>query len=63
MWMGNMIGGFVAQTYTVNGVAQWPKIWAIPAIEAAVCLVVFLGIWKGKTTSHGPSVESDMTMK
>ncbi|QOV92263.1 MFS transporter [Humisphaera borealis] len=57
MWLGNEISGRVVDKYTVNGVKQWDKIWLVPAIGAAVCLVLFIIFWrdtKGKLEEEEP---------
>jgi nucleoside transporter len=46
MWAGNMISGQVNKHYTVNGISDWTKIWAIPAVGAAVCFLLFLLLWR-----------------
>lgn len=46
MWIGNLASGAVVDAFTVNGVKNWPKIWLIPSIGAAVCLVLFLLLWR-----------------
>jgi nucleoside transporter len=48
MYLGNEIGGFFANRFTVNGVVDWPKVWGIPAVGAGVCLLIFLLLWRGK---------------
>jgi nucleoside transporter len=46
MWLGNIIAGAVVGHFTVNGVANWTRIWAVPAVGAAICLVFFLLLWR-----------------
>jgi nucleoside transporter len=46
MWIGNTISGVVVDKFTVNGVHQWSKIWLVPAVGAAVCLALFLVLWR-----------------
>jgi nucleoside transporter len=48
MWIGNELSGRVVDTYTSNGVKQWGQIWMVPAIGAAICLVLFLLFWRDK---------------
>jgi nucleoside transporter len=48
MWIGNLLSGRVVDAYTVNGAKQWDKIWLVPAAGAAVCLLVFLILWKDR---------------
>lgn len=46
MFIGNIISGRVVDAFTVNGVKQWDKIWMVPAIGAAVCLLLFIIFWR-----------------
>jgi nucleoside transporter len=48
MFIGNIVSGVVADAFTVNGAKNWQMIWLIPAIGAAVCLVLFLLLWKDR---------------
>ena len=48
MWLGNIISGHIVQHYTHNGIADWTRIWAIPSAGAAVCLLVFLILWRDR---------------
>lgn len=59
MYIGNVISGFVADHYStlvpsVTGVGpatavrDWHKIWMVPSIGAAVCLVLFILLWRDK---------------
>jgi nucleoside transporter len=52
MWLGNVLGGKIAKELTANNVTQWPKFWAIPAIESAICLLFFLLLWRGKNAKQ-----------
>jgi nucleoside transporter len=49
MYIGNELGGLLNDRFTHNGVTDWTHFWGIPAAGAAICLVVFLLLWKGKT--------------
>lgn len=54
MWIGNVLSGVVAGHFAdAAGKAQWTPIWAVPAISAAVCLVVFLLLWKDDGAAAG----------
>ena len=46
MWIGNLIAGRVVDRYTVNKVTHWSQVWLVPAVGAAVCLVLFLVLWR-----------------
>jgi nucleoside transporter len=57
MWIGNMAANVVGARYTTAvpdaagklvDVRDWHGIWMVPAIGAAVCLVLFLILWKDK---------------
>lgn len=55
MWIGNLVSGKVVDACTVNGVVNWHRTWTAPAIGAAVCLVIFLLLWREKKPLlHGP---------
>jgi MFS family permease len=59
MYIGNLVAGFVAQKFTTaQGVTEWAKVWMVPAIGAAVCLVLFMLLWRdraGKVEGTPPS--------
>jgi len=47
MYIGNVIAGFVAQHYTsAQGVTNWSRVWMVPAIGAAACLLLFIVLWR-----------------
>jgi nucleoside transporter len=46
MWIGNEISGRVVDYFTVAKVVKWQNVWTVPAIGAAVCLVLFLVLWR-----------------
>jgi nucleoside transporter len=48
MWIGNEISGRVVDHFTSAGVINWSRVWAVPAVGAAVCLVLFLALWRDK---------------
>ena len=48
MWIGNVLSGRVVEHYTAGGAKQWDKIWLVPSIGAAVCLAVFLVLWRDR---------------
>ncbi len=51
MGIGSWLSGKVTDMYTVEGVKNWTSIWMVPAAIAAVVLVLFLLIFKDKTTT------------
>lgn len=60
MYLGNVVGGAVVGHFTVNGVRDWSKIWLVPAIGAAICLALFLLLWRdtpGKLEEVDPVAE------
>ena len=47
MWLGNEISGRVVDHFTnAEKVIAWSKVWAVPAVGAAVCLLLFLVLWR-----------------
>jgi nucleoside transporter len=47
MWLGNEISGRVVDHFTTpDKVVHWTHVWAVPAVGAAVCLVLFLILWR-----------------
>lgn len=46
MWIGFMIAGRVEDANIVAGVRDWKAIWMIPAIGAAVCLAIFVVLFR-----------------
>ncbi|HEY2588170.1 MAG TPA: MFS transporter [Tepidisphaeraceae bacterium] len=48
MWLGNEISGRVVDLFTVDKITNWRHVWAVPAVGAAVCLVLFLALWRDK---------------
>jgi nucleoside transporter len=46
MGIGSWIAGMVADIYTVDGVKDWTSIWMIPAVIAAVVLVLLVLFFK-----------------
>jgi MFS family permease len=48
MWLGNEVSGRVVDRYTKDGVRDWGSIWMVPAIGAAVCLALFVLLWRDK---------------
>ena len=51
MWLGSIISGQIVNHYTINEAAKqydWRHIWMIPSLGAAVCLVLFMLLWRDK---------------
>jgi nucleoside transporter len=48
MWIGNELSGRIVDHYTVAKVKDWHHIWMAPAIAAAVCLLLFLVLWRDR---------------
>jgi nucleoside transporter len=50
MWLGNVLSGVIVDKFTdpVTHARNWSAIWAIPAIGAAVCLVLFIVLWQDR---------------
>lgn len=48
MWIGNEVSGRIVDLYTVDGVKNWAGIWMVPAVGAAVCLGLFIVLWRDK---------------
>jgi nucleoside transporter len=49
MFIGSIVSANVVAAYTgSDGVAQWSKIWVVPAIGAAACLLLFLVLWRDR---------------
>jgi nucleoside transporter len=48
MWIGNEVSGRVVDHFTVAGVTHWSHVWAVPAIGAVICLILFLILWRDR---------------
>jgi nucleoside transporter len=48
MWIGSVLSGEIAKHYTdpVTKLADWRHIWMIPSAGAAICLVIFVLLWR-----------------
>lgn len=55
MWIGSMIAGVIVDRYTTKSVLgdgkmqeiiNWSKVWFIPAVGSAVCLILFAILWR-----------------
>ena len=62
MWIGNLVAGRVVDHFTTpDHVTNWSKVWLVPSIGAAVCLVVFILLWRdtpGKLEEVDPVAET-----
>jgi nucleoside transporter len=58
MWIGTLLSGYVKDHYTINDVVQWKQIWMVPAIIAAVVLILFVLFFKDnrRTAVHAEPV-------
>jgi nucleoside transporter len=50
MWIGTLLSGYVKDYFTANDVVQWKSIWMVPAAIAAVVLIIFISLFRDKTT-------------
>lgn len=57
MWLGNVISGQVVNRFTVGNVTDWHKVWMIPSIGAAICLVFFLLVWRDRPGAAEPKAQ------
>lgn len=48
MWIGNELAGVLLDHFTVNQSIAWGKVWLVPAAMAAVCLALFLVLWRDR---------------
>jgi MFS family permease len=67
MYIGNIICGYVAQHFTStvalpkpHDVTDWSKVWLVPAVGAAVCLVMFIMLWRDQAGKVEPIVVEDL---
>jgi nucleoside transporter len=57
MWLGNEISGRVVDHFTGPTGINWSKVWAVPAVGAVICLLLFLVLWRdteGKVDDEEP---------
>jgi nucleoside transporter len=53
MFVGSWISGAVVQHYASGATTHdWPSIWLVPAVGAAVILVLFLAVFSERTKGH-----------
>ena len=48
MWIGNEISGRVVDHFTVGKITNWTRVWIVPAAGAAICLLLFMLLWRDK---------------
>jgi len=53
MFIGTWFAGRTIDMLTVDGVADWVTIWYVPTVIAAVVLVIFIFLFKGKKKAEG----------
>jgi MFS family permease len=54
MWIGNIASGHLKDHYTTHLIAgglsqdvvNWTRFWTVPSLWSAVCLVLFLFLWR-----------------
>ena len=56
MFIGTWFAGRTIDRLTVNGVADWDKIWYVPTVIAAVVLVIFIFLFKEKKSKSAESL-------
>jgi nucleoside transporter len=52
MGIGSKLGGIIVDKYTVNEIKNWASIWTVPAVIAAVVLLIFLVSFKDNTVKE-----------
>jgi nucleoside transporter len=50
MWIGTLLSGYVKDYFTVNNIVQWKSIWMVPAGIAAAVLIIFVMLFRDKTS-------------
>jgi len=59
MGLGTLLGAWVSSAvqdaYTVGQVADWPRIWTVPAAGMAVVLLAFLLLFRARDTDEKPA--------
>ncbi|MFI5185999.1 MAG: nucleoside permease [Chitinophagales bacterium] len=58
MWIGTLLSGYVKDHYTVNDIVNWKSVWMVPAVIAAIVLVLFILFFKDnkRTAVHAEQV-------
>ena len=54
MLIGFFISGYIVQAYAAGNVHNWTRVWIVPAIIAAVVLILFGTLFRQKKTA-GPT--------
>lgn len=54
MAIGSKLAGLVTDRYTLGGIKDWTSIWMVPAVIAAVVLVLFVLIFREEKTADRP---------
>jgi nucleoside transporter len=55
MFIGTLLSGYVKDYYTANEISNWKSIWMVPAIIAAIVLVLFVLFFKEKASITKPA--------
>ena len=50
MWIGNKLSGIVKDYFTINSIVDWKSVWMVPAAIAAAVLVIFVFLFRDRTT-------------
>ena len=50
MWIGTLLSGYVKDYYTVNDIVGWKSVWMVPAGIAAAVLLIFVLLFRDRTT-------------
>ena len=50
MWIGTKLSGYVKDYFTVNNIVDWKSVWMVPAGIALVVLILFVLLFRDKTT-------------
>ena len=51
MWIGTLLSGYVKDYYTtIDKIVEWKKVWMVPAIIATAVLIIFILLFRDKTT-------------
>ena len=61
MFIGNELSGFIVGQYTVDNVTNWHAVWMWPSLGAAICLVLFVLLWRstaGRVQEVDPVAET-----
>lgn len=58
MWCGQMLAGVVVDAHRVGTSIDWPAVWVVPSVGAAVALIVFLVMFRNPVGDNdGPVLQ------